>query len=244
MTALLASVRSLEEAQLAHTGGADIIDLKEPQQGALGAVAPAVATAVTNWIDGRTPVSATVGDLCDPAAIADAVKSMASHDVDIIKVGLLERQQRARILEALRPLADAGVRLVAVLFADRAAASELAEVGDIADAGLFGAMIDTAGKQAAGLRGHQSMAVLGDFVHSCRRVGLRSGLAGSLRVEDIDALLALAPDYLGFRGALCADGKRGASLDAARLQLVRDAIPRAAATALNLQRAELIKQMV
>lgn len=244
MTALLASVRSLEEAQLAQAGGADIIDLKEPRHGALGAVAPAVTTAVTHWIDGRTPVSATVGDLFESAAIVKAAVSMASRDVDIIKVGIFEPRQRTRLLDALRPLAKAGLRLVAVLFADRGSAAELTDVGDIADAGLFGAMIDTAGKQAAGLRGHQSMAVLGDFVHSCRRVGLRSGLAGSLRIEDIDALLPLAPDYLGFRGALCANGERGAGLDAARLRLVRAAMPRTAATALNLQRAELIKQMV
>jgi len=37
MTGMLASVRNLEEAKLVYEGGADIIDLKEPNDGALGA---------------------------------------------------------------------------------------------------------------------------------------------------------------------------------------------------------------
>ena len=38
MTRFLASVRDAEEAELALETGADIIDLKEPNRGALGAV--------------------------------------------------------------------------------------------------------------------------------------------------------------------------------------------------------------
>ncbi|MEJ2115924.1 MAG: (5-formylfuran-3-yl)methyl phosphate synthase, partial [Gammaproteobacteria bacterium] len=37
MTGMLASVRNLEEAMMVYQGGADIIDLKEPNEGALGA---------------------------------------------------------------------------------------------------------------------------------------------------------------------------------------------------------------
>ena len=33
--------------------------------------------------------------------------------------------------------------------------------------------------------------------------GLLTGLAGSLEAADVPRLLLLAPDYLGFRGALC-----------------------------------------
>ena len=38
MTGMLASVRNLEEAKMVYQGGADIIDIKEPNEGALGAV--------------------------------------------------------------------------------------------------------------------------------------------------------------------------------------------------------------
>ncbi len=63
MTAMLASVRTLDEALLALAGGADIIDLKDPARGALGALDQATARNIVAAIGGRAPVSATIGDL-------------------------------------------------------------------------------------------------------------------------------------------------------------------------------------
>ena len=42
---LLVSVVSAEEARRAVAGGADIVDVKDPREGALGAPAPAVLEA-------------------------------------------------------------------------------------------------------------------------------------------------------------------------------------------------------
>ena len=39
------------------------------------------------------------------------------------------------------------------------------------------------------------------------------GLAGALRVEDIETLSPLQPDYLGFRSALCQQHRRTNRLD-------------------------------
>jgi dihydroneopterin aldolase len=50
------------------------------------------------------------------------------------------------------------------------------------------------------------------------------GLAGSLKAEDVPDLLTLAPDLLGFRGALCR-GRRSASLDPASCASIRALIP-------------------
>jgi uncharacterized protein (UPF0264 family) len=226
MTSLLASVRSLDEARIALEAGADIIDLKEPLDGALGAVPPAVARAVSDWVGGRVPVSATIGDLHgDSRAIVSATEAMAACGVDILKVGLFEMSERAATLAALAPLARGGARLVAVLFADRCDPGDVADIDDIASAGFFGAMIDTAGKGGPSLRRCLDDDALAAFVHGCRRAGLFSGLAGSLRIADIGALLPLAPDYLGFRGALCRDDVRGARIDRQRIAAVRGAIP-------------------
>ena len=54
-----------------------------------------------------------------------------------------------------------------------------------------------------------------------------SGLAGSLGLADIAPLARHAPDYLGFRGALCKDG-RTSTLDPERVRTVRAAIDQAA----------------
>ena len=53
MTLLLASVTGPDEAALMLTHGADIIDLKDPSNGALGALAPDVVRATVAAIHGR-----------------------------------------------------------------------------------------------------------------------------------------------------------------------------------------------
>ncbi len=86
-------------------------------------------------------------------------------------------------------------------------------------------MLDTAHKNSGPLRRHLDVAALSEFVRRARDHGLFAGLAGSLREEDVPALLALDPDYLGFRGALCAAGQRSGALDADAFARIRAAIP-------------------
>jgi len=59
---------------------------------------------------------------------------------------------------------------------------------------------------------------------------LLCGLAGSLCETDIDTLLPLGADYLGFRGALCAGGLRTDGIDAAALARVRGRLREEAVT--------------
>jgi uncharacterized protein (UPF0264 family) len=49
---------------------------------------------------------------------------------------------------------------------------------------------------------------LENFIKASKKENLSIGLAGSLNINDIDPLLKLEPDYLGFRGALCIEKKR------------------------------------
>ena len=58
MSQLLISVTSVEEAKLALIHGADIIDLKDPASGALGALPLPIIQAVLALVDGKKPVSA------------------------------------------------------------------------------------------------------------------------------------------------------------------------------------------
>src|SRR6185295_1310002 len=89
VTMMLASVRSLDEALVALEGGADLIDLKEPSRGALGALDHAAVRICVRAIDGRRPVSATIGDLpsMDAAVMTAAVERMAATGVDFVKIG-------------------------------------------------------------------------------------------------------------------------------------------------------------
>ena len=65
MTRLLVSVRSAAEAEAALTGGASVIDVKEPTRGALGRADDGAIADVVAAVAGRAPVSAALGELRD-----------------------------------------------------------------------------------------------------------------------------------------------------------------------------------
>ena len=64
-TGLLVSVRDISEAADALSAGADLIDLKEPKRGPLGAVDVTVMSQVVSFVAGRVPVSVALGELLD-----------------------------------------------------------------------------------------------------------------------------------------------------------------------------------
>lgn len=209
MTGMLASVTTANEAELVLETGADIIDLKDPAAGALGALPAATIREIVAAVAARRPVSATVGDLPMQAEIVSAaVAATAGLGVDIVKVGLFADGDREGCLKALGAHAARGIRLVAVMFADQR--PDLALVERARDLGLYGVMLDTADKRGGGLRRHLDNLQLAEFVRRARAARLICGLAGSLQLADIPALLPLKPDYLGFRGALCSAGRTSA----------------------------------
>lgn len=227
MTAFLASVQSLEEARIALEQGADVIDLKQPAAGVLGALPPELAEEITRFVGRRCTVSATIGDLpCTPHKIAPSVKRMMAAGVDIVKVGLFEPQPPAKWWLELGLLCAHGQRIIAVFFGDRKPEGRL--LRRCAEAGLYGVMLDTVAKGEGSLRNWLTDIQLGEFARRAQGLGLCAGFAGSLGVEDIDPLLSLKPDYLGFRGALCGNGDRAGVLDAKAVERVRRHIPRTA----------------
>lgn len=229
MTAMLASVTTAEEAELALAAGADLLDLKDPGRGALGALPLATVRELVECFGDRATLSATAGDLePQPAPVSRAARALLASGVDYVKVGLFPGPQQRDCLEALTPLAAGGGRLVIVLFADRA--PDFGLLPAIRAAACAGVMLDTADKTRGRLTDHLDRQQLQAFVERARALGLLTGLAGSLARADIPRLLPLAPDYLGFRGALCRGG-RGGRIDPAALAAVRAAIPQPRAVA-------------
>jgi uncharacterized protein (UPF0264 family) len=221
----LASVTDENEARLAARAGADIIDCKDPGSGALGALPHAAVRAIRAAVPRRIPVSATIGDLvCEPDSVGDAVVAMAATGVDYVKVGLFPGDETAATIARLGTLPLGDCRLVGVLLADRD--PDFSLLDGMRGTGFAGAMLDTAGKGAGTLVDCLSVSDLREFVAAARGAGLFAGLAGSLRPDQIEELLALEPDVLGFRGALCVESDRESGIDAARLRAVRRAIPR------------------
>ncbi len=223
MTKMLASVTSVSEAMLALEAGVDIIDLKDPEQGALGALDRTIARNVVNAVGTFGSTSATVGDFpsMDPNEILAAATRTAQLGVGYVKIGFWGTPSDADCARALARMASA-TRLVAVLFADLPYDATI--VDTLYQAGFTGVMLDTAEKRGSPLRLLKNEMELALFVRRVRGLGMLCGLAGKLRLPDVAPLLTLRPDYLGFRGALCAQGARTGQLDPVALAAIRDAV--------------------
>jgi (5-formylfuran-3-yl)methyl phosphate synthase len=238
----LASVRDVEEALMAARLGAEVIDLKEPRQGALGAVPLAEQARIVAALGLSRPIiSATVGDLpLDPRALAEAIRRTAAGGVDVVKFGVFAGGAAAlagleRLDQELRR-APPPAHLVALFFADRL--TSIDEAITLASAavrvtGVAGVMLDTADKNAGTLPDIFHGDDLARFAAAVQEAGGFAGLAGSLRLEHIAELAETGANLLGFRGALCL-GRRTNTLDEAAFRGVRDrlrAVRRTAALA-------------
>ncbi len=233
MTGMLASVSNLQESKIALQENVDIIDLKDPSRGALGAVTTEVAQKVVEFVSGKCLVSATIGDLPMQATlIGKAIATMASTGVDIIKVGVFDDLTN-EVVASLKEQAIEGANgtngkqftIVIVFFVDKGLDSE--KISDLAKAGIRGVMLDTADKMKGNLRSHMRDKEIESFVNHTKSYGLLAGLAGSLKASDIAPLLRLEPDYLGFRGALCQEHSRIQALNSSSVRIIRSLITNA-----------------
>lgn len=223
MSAMLASVNSLQEALFMQSFQVDVIDLKQPAKGALGALAVADVAEIVNSLDSGRLISATVGDLpMQPDVLVTAVQAMAATGVNYVKIGFFPADNWLDCIHQLGILAKQGYALIAVLFAD--SQPDLAVIQALQQAGFAGVMLDTMHKNLGSLTQHMSPAELQAFVNTAKAAGLISGLAGSLTKEDISVLLPLRADYLGFRGALCKQSQRTAGLDSQQIADIRQRI--------------------
>lgn len=219
MTQILISVTSIAEAQLALDNGADIIDLKDPSAGALGALPLPLIQEIVSHVNGRKLVSATIGDLImQPDLILQSVALLAATKVDYIKIGFFETVDFQPCLDALQTVTQNGVKLIAVLFAEYKYPEVLLDL--IKKAGFIGVMLDTASKNGRTFLDHYSVKEREEFARKVLALGLTFGLAGSLKQEHIAVVKALNPTYIGFRGGVCNNNQRQLALDAEKIRAI------------------------
>jgi hypothetical protein len=212
MTGLLVSVRNGQEARSALEGGADLIDVKEPIRGALGAADPAIWADVLRAVAGAVPASVALGEVSEAGEPADA-GTLAGFQ--FAKWGLAHGGRSAdwlpRWTERLGGL-PSGVTPVAVIYADwRRAESPQPEQIIAAAAGLHCGVVlfDTFDKQHGGLLEHLSQQELGRLTGQSRQAGLRVVFGGGLCRMTIPQVLSLQPDYVAVRGAVCRRDRTG-----------------------------------
>lgn len=234
---LLISVIDEAEVRPAVAGGADIVDVKNPREGSLGANFPHVIRRIRVLTPAAVPVSVAIGDFPNlPGTAALAAAGAAACGVQYVKVGLLgpqDHEEAFAVLSAVcRAVRDeaADVRVMAAAYADARATGSLAP-GELpavaAAAGADGCMIDTLGKGKVTLFTELAAAELDRFVTGCREAKLLCALAGSLRASDVPRLRELAPDIVGVRGAVCDGGRRDGKLDGEAVLRLKELVAQA-----------------
>ena len=204
-TKILASIKSLKEISLVLKKGVDIIDFKNPSEGALGALPTKQIIFFLKSIPSYQLTSATIGDIYDIKKIKKKVITLSKTNIDFIKIGFFFDDKKIKLLKNLKKFAK-NKKIIAVLFADDKPSIKL--IREIKKIKLDGILIDTKNKKNGNLRNYLSANELENFIKISKKENLIIGLAGSLNVKDINPLIQLKPDYLGFRGALCMAKKR------------------------------------
>lgn len=225
MTRLLVSVRSAEEAADAVSAGADLIDVKEPNAGSLGAATPEVVAEVMQAVAGRRPTSIALGELHHGISEWSAFAQRLAPELlpQFVKFGLAGCAGRPGI-EGLWRAALATLPLsvapVAVLYADWSLAASPPRDWVLRCAKQLrcrALLVDTFDKRGPGLLGLWRLEELGRCVETARDAGLLVVLAGQVTAEQFEQLVPLAPDFIAVRGAVCR-GDRSGRLDPRRVE--------------------------
>ncbi|WP_423792011.1 (5-formylfuran-3-yl)methyl phosphate synthase [Methanocaldococcus indicus] len=215
---LLVSPINKEEAIEAIEGGADIIDVKNPKEGSLGANFPWVIREIREVTPKELLVSATVGDVpYKPGTVSLAALGACIAGADYIKVGLYGAKNYYQALDIMKNVVkavkdyDDNKIVVAAGYADayRVNAVEPLIIPKIArDAGADVAMLDTAIKDGKTLFDFLDKEILAEFVEEAHSYGLKCALAGSIKKEHFPILKDIGTDIVGVRGAACKGGDR------------------------------------
>ena len=214
---VLISIRSPEELSSCMEGGADIIDLKNPDEGSLGAAAPWFIREVKNRaID--YPISAAIGDMPNlPGTAALAAIGAATSGADYVKIGLFGTHTEEECINLMTAVVKAvrnynpKIIIVGAGFADAESYGGINPMKIpmiIKSAGADIAMLDTKNKDGKRLFDYLNLDKLKQFVVESHSLGLQAALAGSLRAEDLSIVYKLGADVTGFRGAACSDNDR------------------------------------
>jgi len=215
---LLISPKNVNEALEAIAGGADIIDVKNPREGALGANFPWIIRQIRELTPKNVQVSCALGDAPNlPGSFSLAALGAATLGVDYVKVGLRGVNTADDAVYLLRNVSKAAkdwnprVKVAAAGYADarRIGALDPMEIPEIArEAQVDVAMMDTAikdGKSLFEFLTPQQLRRFADYSHS---LGLTVAFAGSLRKEDLVVIYAAGADIAGLRGAACTKSDR------------------------------------
>lgn len=227
---LLVSVRDQVEAQAALSGGCDVLDIKEPRAGALGRTTWDVMAEVTRVARAQSPqchLSAALGELSEwtnATSSPTTNQRAACSRLSYVKLGLAQMsgrqnlaQQFAAVATNINRAASPLMQWVAVMYADwhQAKSPTPRDVLTLIDTlqatcgiQFGGLLVDTFTKGEQRLFDFVSPTELSDWRQAAHARGLLFAIAGRLRTSDLPQALAIKPDIVAVRSAVCGSGDR------------------------------------
>jgi len=215
---VLISPKDEFEATEAVNGGADIIDVKNPSEGSLGANFPWVIRRIRSLVPDSTEVSATIGDFPHlPGSASLAALGAAVSGANYIKVGLKGSKTQddaiflmERVTRAVKEY-NTQAKVVLAGYADfrRASTLDPSLLPNVAcSARCDVVMVDTFVKDGRGIFDFMDEAACKQFVEEGHARNLSVALAGSIKLPEIPILKHAGADIVGIRGAACSQGDR------------------------------------
>ena len=227
---LLLSIVSPEEAKSVLEYQPDLLDIKNPKEGSLGAQFPWIIQDIVQ-VAKNTGIrcSATLGDLpFKPGTASLAAMGAAACGADYIKAGMfgVKTYEEAKLMmttirKSIRQVSEKAF-VVASGYADYrrfGGISSLDIVRAAGDAQCDAVMVDTAIKDGKNLFDAMPFSQLKTFIDTAHDGGLLVALAGSISLEHLDIIAELKPDIIGIRGAVCTKGNRNTKIDPAKVEV-------------------------
>lgn len=231
---LLVSVRDADETLAALHGGCDVIDVKDPARGSLGCAGAdairSVVSAAETWRP-EVPVSAALGETADWLAEAPFAVPRGVTFAKLGLAGMAPQPDWRAVWTGVRSRFEIErpdpLRWVAVAYADWIAAAAPAPE-DVLTAAIetrcAGFLLDTWKKEGRRLGDFLHEDALRKLIDRARRSRLLVALAGRLSLCDLPGLVPLRPDLIAVRSAVCAEGDRTNSIDAAAVRKWSDGL--------------------
>ncbi|MEM0232490.1 MAG: (5-formylfuran-3-yl)methyl phosphate synthase [Candidatus Nezhaarchaeales archaeon] len=209
---VLISVVNPDEAVEALKGGADIIDIKDPVKGSLGAPSAALVNLIVCSLRSIPHdfmvTSIALGD--DPAKnqakeLALIAEKLAINYAKAGSFGLKDVREAVETYKDLK-VNTKSLKFVAVAYADYALINCLSPMDMLkaayrSDFDVF--MIDTFVKNGMATFNYLSVEKVLEIKELAHRMGLLFALAGSLGLNHVEVVRRVKPDIVGFRSAAC-----------------------------------------
>ncbi len=232
---LLVSAINLKEAKEAKLGGADILDVKNPKEGSLGANFPWIIKEISDYAKNDLLISATIGDVpYKPGTVSLAALGSAISGSNYVKVGLYGPKNYDEALEVMKAVVktikdyDPNTIVVTCGYADAKNIGSVTpeDIPKVAyDSGSDVAMLDTYTKDGHTLKDHISKEELIKFTTESHEHDLKVALAGSVTMDDVDFLEDINCDIMGVRGCVCTGGDRNTgTIDRTLVRNLKDKI--------------------